>query len=92
MSTEADTCRENVVPKLQAAWWDNDPHSIAEQRDFADGELQFTVPAVMKVPQIGAILKAFIEKGRQTNKKFITAFGPLACYNIAMSKLEQKPT
>jgi hypothetical protein len=23
MSTEADTCRENVVPKLQAAGWEN---------------------------------------------------------------------
>src|SRR6059036_419512 len=25
--TEADTCRKFVVPKLQAAGWDNDPHS-----------------------------------------------------------------
>jgi hypothetical protein len=37
MSTEADTCREYVVPKLQAAGWDNDPHSIAEQRWFTKG-------------------------------------------------------
>ena len=34
MPTEADTCRKLVVPKLQAAGWDNDPHSIAEQRWF----------------------------------------------------------
>jgi type I restriction enzyme R subunit len=27
---EADTCRRFVVPKLQAARWDNEPHSIAE--------------------------------------------------------------
>ena len=28
---EADTCGKHVVPKLQAAGWDNDPFSIAEQ-------------------------------------------------------------
>jgi type I restriction enzyme R subunit len=39
MSTEADTCRKFVVPKLQAAGWDNDPHSIAEQRSFTDGRI-----------------------------------------------------
>ena len=32
--TEADTCRKYVVPKLQAAGWDTEPHSIAEQRHF----------------------------------------------------------
>jgi type I restriction enzyme R subunit len=37
--TEADTCRKFVVPKLQAAGWDNDPHSIAEQRTFTDGRI-----------------------------------------------------
>jgi type I restriction enzyme R subunit len=31
MATEADTCRKFVVPKLQAAGWDSDPHSIAEK-------------------------------------------------------------
>jgi type I site-specific restriction endonuclease len=35
MSTEADTCRKLVTPKLQAAGWDTDSHSIAEQR-FAE--------------------------------------------------------
>ena len=39
MSTEADTCRKFVVPKLQAAGWDNDPHSIAEQRWFTNGRI-----------------------------------------------------
>jgi type I site-specific restriction endonuclease len=39
MSTEADTCRKFVVPKLQAAGWDSDPHSIAEQRTFTDGRI-----------------------------------------------------
>jgi len=37
MSNEADTCRQFVVPGLQAAGWDTDPHSIAEQRSFTDG-------------------------------------------------------
>jgi type I restriction enzyme R subunit len=38
MSTEADTCRKFVVPKLQAAGWDSDSHSIAEQRSFTDAD------------------------------------------------------
>lgn len=29
---EADTCRTLVLPKLQAAGWEADPHSIAGQR------------------------------------------------------------
>ena len=33
---EADTCRTYVVPKLQAAGWDNAPFSIAEQRCFTN--------------------------------------------------------
>src|SRR6266852_3584658 len=37
--TEADTCRKFVVPKLQAAGWDNEPHSIAEQRTITDGRI-----------------------------------------------------
>ena len=30
MATEADTCRKFVVPKLQAAGWDTDPHLCVE--------------------------------------------------------------
>jgi type I restriction enzyme R subunit len=37
--TEADTCRKYVVPELIAAGWDNDPHSIAEQRNITDGRI-----------------------------------------------------
>ena len=36
---EADTCRRSVVPKLQAAGWDAEPHSIAEQRTITDGRI-----------------------------------------------------
>src|ERR1035438_9287060 len=39
MATEADTCRKFIVPKLQEAGWDSDPHSIAEQRYFTDGRI-----------------------------------------------------
>jgi type I restriction enzyme R subunit len=34
---EADTCRKDVVPKLQAAGWENEPHSLTEQKSFTDG-------------------------------------------------------
>ena len=39
MSTEADTCRKYVLPKLIDAGWDNDPHSFTEQRSFTDGRI-----------------------------------------------------
>jgi type I restriction enzyme R subunit len=39
MPTEADTCRRLITPKLQAAGWESDPHSIAEQRYFTDGRI-----------------------------------------------------
>ncbi len=39
MPTEADTCRTHVIPLLQAAGWDTDPHSIAEQRTITDGRI-----------------------------------------------------
>lgn len=39
MPTEADTCRALITPKLQAAGWESDPHSIAEQRSFTDGRI-----------------------------------------------------
>ena len=37
--SEADTCRKLVVPQLQKAGWDNEPHSIAEQRTITDGRI-----------------------------------------------------
>ena len=36
---EADIYRKFVLPKLQAAGWKNDPHSIAEQRFFTEGRI-----------------------------------------------------
>jgi|SRR5665213_293599 len=42
MRSEADTCRRLVVPKLQASGWEDETHSIAEQRSITDGRI---VPA-----------------------------------------------
>jgi len=39
MPSEADTCRKYIVPGLQAAGWENDAHSIAEQRFFTAGRI-----------------------------------------------------
>jgi type I restriction enzyme R subunit len=39
MPNEADTCRRFVVPKLQAAGWDAEPHRICEQVTFTDGRI-----------------------------------------------------
>jgi type I restriction enzyme R subunit len=39
MPTEAETCRKFVVPKLLAAGWEDEPHSIAEQRTITDGRI-----------------------------------------------------
>jgi type I restriction enzyme R subunit len=39
LSNEADTCRKFVVPKLQNVGWDDEPHSIAEQRSITDGRV-----------------------------------------------------
>lgn len=36
---EADTCRLLVVPKLQAAGWDKEPHRLCEQVTFTDGRI-----------------------------------------------------
>jgi len=37
--SEADTSRKFIIPKLQAAGWENAPHSIAEQRSITDGRI-----------------------------------------------------
>ncbi len=37
--SEADTSRKFIIPKLQAVGWEDDPHSIAEQRSITDGRI-----------------------------------------------------
>ena len=49
MTTEADTCRKYVVPKLYAAGWDDD--RICEQRTFTDGRIMVTGTKVYRKPQ-----------------------------------------
>ncbi len=39
MPNEADTCRQYVVPRLQSAGWDCEPHRINEQVTFTDGRI-----------------------------------------------------
>jgi type I restriction enzyme, R subunit len=42
MPNEANTCRQYVVPKLQAAGWEDEPHRINEQVKFTDGRIVVT--------------------------------------------------
>jgi len=37
--SEADTSRKFIIAKLQAVGWDNDPHSITEQRSITAGRI-----------------------------------------------------
>jgi len=39
---EADTCRKLIIPALQAAGWDREPHRINEQVTFTDGRIVVT--------------------------------------------------
>ncbi|MBX3276445.1 MAG: DEAD/DEAH box helicase family protein [Acidobacteria bacterium] len=39
MITEADTCRLYVLPKLDEAGWNREPHSFTEQKTFTDGRI-----------------------------------------------------
>jgi hypothetical protein len=70
MPSEADTCRKFVVPKLQAAGWDNDPHSIAEQRTVTDGRIVPVGKGFIRKPpkRVGKRVfewRASLLKGRQ---------------------------
>lgn len=51
MSTEADTCRKYILPKLNQAGWDNEPHSFTEQRTFTDGRIVVVGDKVRRRPQ-----------------------------------------
>jgi type I restriction enzyme R subunit len=51
MITEADTCRKYVVPKLNSAGWDTDPHSFTEQKSFTDGRIVVIGTKTIRRPQ-----------------------------------------
>lgn len=48
---EADTCREYVTPKLKAAGWDQQPHSLTEQKVFTDGRVFASGGKISRGPQ-----------------------------------------
>ncbi|MEA5464494.1 hypothetical protein [Leptothoe sp. PORK10 BA2] len=50
--SEADTCRQYVLPKLQSAGWEREPHSIAEQRTFTDGRIILTDLSMQDIHQL----------------------------------------
>ena len=67
MSTEADTCRKFVVPKLQAAGWDNDPHSIAEQtRIVAEVERRLSV-----VEELEAVVSTNLQRATRLRQSIL---------------------
>ena len=49
MTTEADTCRKYVLPKLYEVGWNDD--QISEQRTFTDGRIMVTGTRVWRRPQ-----------------------------------------
>lgn len=51
MSTEADTCRHYVLPKLLEAGWDTPPHSFTEQKTFTDGRIVVTGTTIKRRAQ-----------------------------------------
>jgi type I restriction enzyme R subunit len=57
---EADTCRKFVVPLLQAAGWDDEPHVIAEQRSITDGRIVPVGKGFLRKPpkRVDYLLKA----------------------------------
>ena len=51
MTTEADTCRKYVLPKLVEAGWDDEPHSLTKQKTFTDGRIVVVGDKVRRRPQ-----------------------------------------
>jgi type I restriction enzyme R subunit len=51
MITEADTCRLYVLPKLDEAGWNEDPHSFTEQKTFTDGRIVVAGSKTKRRPQ-----------------------------------------
>jgi type I restriction enzyme R subunit len=51
MITEADTCRLYVLPKLDEAGWNQEPHSFNEQKTFTDGRIVVMGARVKRRPQ-----------------------------------------
>ncbi len=76
MTTEADTCRKFIVPKLQAAGWDGAPHSINEQRTFTDGRVMIA----------GGVAR----RGRRKRADYILRYRPDYPIAVIEAKAEYK--
>ncbi len=76
MTTEADTCRKFVVPKLQGAGWDQPPHAINEQRTFTDGRV--------------LVVGAAIRRGQRKRADYVLRFRPDYPIAVVEAKAEYK--
>lgn len=76
MTTEADTCRKFIVPKLQAAGWDGAPHAINEQRTFTDGRVMI----------VGGVAR----RGRRKRADYILRYRPDYPIAVIEAKAEYK--
>ncbi len=61
--SEADTCRKHVVPALQQAGWEAEPHSIAEQRSITDGRIIPVGKGFVRKPPKRADYLLYYERG-----------------------------
>jgi type I restriction enzyme R subunit len=84
MPSEADTCRHFVVPLLQEAGWDEEPHSIAEQRTITDGRIVPVGKGFMRKPpkRVDYLL-------RYTRDFPLAVVEAKAAYKSAMDGLQQ---
>ena len=48
---EADTCRRYITPQLQAAGWEQEPHSLLEQHPFTDGRIVLRGRSAVRRPR-----------------------------------------
>jgi type I restriction enzyme R subunit len=48
---EADTCTKLILPKIQLAGWDAEPHSFTEQHAFTDGRIIVSSTRFRRKPQ-----------------------------------------
>jgi hypothetical protein len=76
MGTEADTCRTLITPKLQAAGWEHDPHSIAEQRYFTDDRI---IVRGNKAERRKDIRRQRADRMKKQQAAFFGYFAPEAC-------------
>ena len=87
MSTEADTCREYVLPKLQAAGWDSDPHSFNEQKTITDGKIIITKYGDRKVKR--KIQKRVDYLLKYRGSKYVAVVEAKADYKLPGDGLQQ---